>query len=60
MKQAASHLGLAYSSILKLETACSSETSANFNGLHGVISQRIEFFKTTAQILKDKKNWHVS
>jgi hypothetical protein len=58
-QQAASELGLAYSSILKLETACYSETSANFNGLHGVISQSIELFKTNSRIINNK-NWHLS
>jgi hypothetical protein len=36
---------LAYSSILKMETTCSSETSIYFNGLHGVISQKKQLFK---------------
>jgi hypothetical protein len=35
---------LAYSSTLNMEAACSSETSADFNGLLGVISQKREIF----------------
>jgi hypothetical protein len=31
-----------------MEAACSSETLLSFNGLHGVISQKIGFFITTA------------
>jgi hypothetical protein len=34
-----------YSSTLKMEAISSSETSIDFNRLHGVISQRIELFK---------------
>jgi hypothetical protein len=34
---------LAYSSALKMEATCSSATQLTFNGLHGVISQKIEF-----------------
>jgi hypothetical protein len=60
MKQAANEFDLAYSSTLKLETVCSAETSANFNILHGVISRRIELFKTTSQILNNNKIWHLS
>jgi hypothetical protein len=39
---------LAYSSTMKMEPICSSESSVDFNGLHGVISQKIELFITTA------------
>jgi hypothetical protein len=40
---------LAYSSTLKMEVTCSSETSVStFSGLHGIISQKIELFITTA------------
>jgi hypothetical protein len=40
---------LAYSSILKMEAKCPSETSVDFfNRLHGVISQKIELFITTS------------
>jgi hypothetical protein len=39
---------LAYSSTLKMEASCSSETSLTFNGLHGIISQEIELSITTA------------
>jgi hypothetical protein len=43
------HAGfLAYSSILKMEATCSPEMSVDFSGLHGVISQEIVFFITTA------------
>jgi hypothetical protein len=35
---------LAFSSTLKMESIRSSETSANFNRLHGVISQNIVLF----------------
>jgi hypothetical protein len=38
----------AYSSTLKIEAIYPSETSVDFNGLHGVISQKIEPFMTTA------------
>jgi hypothetical protein len=38
----------AYSMTMKMEAACSTETSPNFQQLHGVISQKIEFFITTA------------
>jgi hypothetical protein len=38
----------AYSSTLKMEAICSSETSVDVNGLHGVISQKIVLFITTA------------
>jgi hypothetical protein len=31
-----------------MEAICSSETSVDFNGLHGVISQKIELLITTA------------
>jgi hypothetical protein len=33
---------LAYSSTLKMERNCSSETSIYFNGMHGVTFQKIE------------------
>jgi hypothetical protein len=36
---------LAYSSILKLEAICFSETSVNFSRLHGVIFHKIELLK---------------
>jgi hypothetical protein len=39
---------LAYSSTLKMEATCFSETSVDFQGLHGVIFQKIELFITTA------------
>jgi hypothetical protein len=39
---------LAYSSTLKMEATCFSEIRFTFNGLHGVISQKIELFITTA------------
>jgi hypothetical protein len=35
---------LLYSSTLKREAICYSETSVNFNGVHGVISQKTELF----------------
>jgi hypothetical protein len=38
---------LAYSSTLKMDVTSSSETSA-FNGLHGVISQKIELCRKAA------------
>jgi hypothetical protein len=38
---------LAYSSILKMEATCSSETSVDFQRLTGVISQKTELFKIT-------------
>jgi hypothetical protein len=37
----------AYSSTLKMDVACFSETSADFNRLHGVISQKIQLFSGT-------------
>jgi hypothetical protein len=39
---------LAYSSVLKMVETCSSETSVNFNKLHGIIFQKIELYITTA------------
>jgi hypothetical protein len=30
---------------MKMETMYSSETPAGFNGLHGIISQKTEFFE---------------
>jgi hypothetical protein len=39
---------LTYSLILKTEVICSSETSVDFNGLHFVISQKIELSISTA------------
>jgi hypothetical protein len=30
---------------LKMEATCHSEKSVNFNGIHGVISQKIDLFK---------------
>jgi hypothetical protein len=38
---------LAYSSTLKVKATCSSETLA-VDGLHGIISQKIELFMATA------------
>jgi hypothetical protein len=38
----------AYSSTLKMEAIYSSETSVDFNGLHGVTSQKIKLIITTA------------
>jgi hypothetical protein len=46
MKQVASR-PLAYSSTLKMEATCSVGTSLNFDGLHNVISQKMELFITT-------------
>jgi hypothetical protein len=37
-----------YSISLKMKATSSSETWVDFNGLHGVISQKIELFITTA------------
>jgi hypothetical protein len=39
---------LAYSLALKMKATFSSEMSMTFNRLHGVISQNIELFITTA------------
>jgi hypothetical protein len=36
---------LAYYSTLKIEAICSYETSVDFNGLHGVITQKTKIFK---------------
>jgi hypothetical protein len=44
---------LAYSSTLKMETTCSSETSVIFNGLRSVISEKTELFRLT--ILEEEK-----
>jgi hypothetical protein len=44
---------LAYSSTLKLDVTCSSEFQLTFNRLHGVISQKLELFITTAVITSD-------
>jgi hypothetical protein len=38
----------AYSSTLKIEYKCSTETLVEFNGIPGVISPKMEFFITTA------------
>jgi hypothetical protein len=38
----------AYFSTVKLELICSSETSVDFSGLHGVIPQKTVLFITTA------------
>jgi hypothetical protein len=35
---------LSYSSILKMEVTCSSETWVDYSGLHGVMSQRTRLF----------------
>jgi hypothetical protein len=35
---------LAYPSTLKTEVKCFSETSVDFTGIHGAISQKIELF----------------
>jgi hypothetical protein len=43
-KQVASR---AYSSTLKIEATCSSESRVTFNGLHGVIAKKKELFMTT-------------
>jgi hypothetical protein len=40
---------LAYSSYLKIEAICSSETSVNFTGLHVVILYKIELCTVTAE-----------
>jgi hypothetical protein len=37
-----------FSSILKMEVTSSSETSVDFQGIHGIISQKIDLFITTA------------
>jgi hypothetical protein len=39
---------LTYFSTLKMEATCSSETSVDFQDVHGVISQKIELFLTAA------------
>jgi hypothetical protein len=49
---------LAYSSTLKIEVKCFSETSLTFNGIHGVISQTIEFFMSTAVRTSNPKPEH--
>jgi hypothetical protein len=38
---------LAYPKTLKMEVTCSYETSFDFNGLYGVISQKTELFMCT-------------
>jgi hypothetical protein len=38
---------LDYSSALKMETMCSPQTSVDFNGLHGILSQKIDLSITT-------------
>jgi hypothetical protein len=49
MKQAGSRARLAYSSTLKLEaTSFFQKSRFTFTDLHGVISQKIEFFIITA------------
>jgi hypothetical protein len=42
------HFFLGYSSTLKMEATCSSETSVHLNALHTVTTQKIEVFLTTA------------
>jgi hypothetical protein len=37
----------AYFSNLKMEATCSSGTTADFNGIHGVIARKIVLFTTT-------------
>jgi hypothetical protein len=44
---------LAYYSTPKMETICSSETSVDSNGLHGVISQKMVLSITTAVTTSD-------
>jgi hypothetical protein len=44
---------LDYSATLNMEATCSSETSVDFHGLHGVISQKMELFITTAMKTSD-------
>jgi hypothetical protein len=46
---------LAYSSTLKMEATYSSETALAFNGLHSVISQKIEVFEVTVVFLRFSK-----
>jgi hypothetical protein len=40
-----------------MEATCSSKRSINFNGLHGVISQKIGLFITTAVITSNPINY---
>jgi hypothetical protein len=41
---------LAYSSTLKMEATCYSETSVDFNGFHGVIPQKTKLFSSRCSI----------
>jgi hypothetical protein len=45
----------AYASIQKMELLCSSETSVNFAGLHGVTCQKVILFKWRRQSQREKK-----
>jgi hypothetical protein len=42
--------GLVYSSTLKMEVTCSTEASVD-NGLHGIISQKMELFLSSSVLL---------
>jgi hypothetical protein len=45
----------AYSSTQKMELLCSSETSENFAGLHGVTSQKVILFKWSRQSQRERE-----
>jgi hypothetical protein len=40
-----------------MEATCSSETSADLNGIHGVISQKAELFLTTDVRTSNPATW---
>jgi choline-glycine betaine transporter len=46
---------LAYFSTLKMEVIHCSETSADFTTLHGIVSQKTEFFRATAVRISNPK-----
>jgi hypothetical protein len=53
-------LGLAYSLTLNVEVICSSETLADFKGLHSVISQKTKLFIITVVSSSNSSQFSVS
>jgi hypothetical protein len=45
--------------MMKIGATCSSENSVEFNGLHGVISQKAKFFITTAVRTSDSISHYI-
>jgi hypothetical protein len=56
MKQIAIRASVIF--FMPVQAVCSSETSVDFNGLHGVISQKLELFITAAVRTSNPTSMH--